>query len=109
MPKDIVRLVDMMTTFGVTLCQVEFQLKQNENKAGGISGRIGNLVDEDDALKEFEASIDLNQEAKSFVKGVERRSQVAIFRDNHLQIGQYRRIDIIHHACMHTHRSLYLY
>ena len=33
MPKDITRLIDMMTTFGVTLYQLEFHLKKKTETA----------------------------------------------------------------------------
>ena len=51
----------MMTTFGVTLTQVEFHLRKEDKKLGAPSE---NKIEEEDAIDQFEASLNLKKEAQ---------------------------------------------
>lgn len=82
MPKDVNRLIDMMTTFGGTIKQVELYLKEHQRKLKGEI-RTSPGREKGDALTEFEADLDFTHEAARFVDKVEKnRGRVAAFRDS---------------------------
>ena len=83
LPKDILRLIDMMTTFGVTLTQVTLHLKKEEKKNDSLQRPIF----EESALEEFETGLNLNKtevDKTNFTQVAQRRTtQVAMLREKY--------------------------
>lgn len=86
LPKDLQRLIDMMTTFGVTLMQVELHLQRQDKNSSALRKPIY----EESALEEFESDLNLqrgNDSAQSHYyhsnlpHAAKRKSQAAALRE----------------------------